>query len=89
MAKKYLDLKDKLNELAQTDRFIKLYDVARDMGYNHIKQENVQGIMKSFLRKNPDYKAVQMVEKENSNMSLFCSLTFVDKEIEFENTVEI
>lgn len=87
MTKKYLDVKARLNELAKSDKIIKLYDVARSMGYNHIKKENVQGIMKSFLQKNPNYKAVQIVEKENSNMSLFCSLTFVDKEIEFENEV--
>ena len=73
-----------LDDKAVTDRIISFRAVALECGFNHIKTEQVKGMADSFCYRHPNYKAVRMLKGENDPSSLFVSLHFVDKEIEFE-----
>lgn len=83
------DEKKKLNaaldEKATTDNIISFRDVALECGFKHIKTEQVKGFATSFVNRHPNYKAVHMVkDSQDTTTSLFVGLTFVDKNIDFE-----
>ena len=71
-----------LDNKAKEMREIRLYDVANELGYNHIKTGDVQDIERAFLKTHPTYKPVKMMK--NSYDSLFVSLTFTECEYEEE-----
>lgn len=80
-----LEVLKKLDEKSKEVREIKLYDVAREMGINHIKTQEVHEIVKKFLEAHPDYKAYQLTD--NKLDSLFCSLMFSDAEYDNEEVI--
>ena len=81
--------KKRLNQVldakAVTDKIISFHKVALSCGYKHIKTEQVAGIAESFCNRHPNYKAVRILKYANDCSSLFVSLHFIDKELEFED----
>ena len=60
---------------------IKFCDVARSLGYKHIKTEDIKSIIRSFLKKHPTYSVVRYVEDINHIRpweSLFTTLGFIE-----------
>lgn len=76
-----IDILQKLNERAKGERIISLRETANQLGIKHLKTQECLEISNLFLKKQPEYKAVKFID--NPLDSLFCSLTFVDKNIEF------
>ena len=74
-----------LDSKAVTDKIISFHKVALSCGYKHIKLEQVSGIAESFCHRHPNYKAVRILKHANDCSSLFVSLHFIDKELEFED----
>lgn len=68
---------------ADGSKIVDLKDVAAANGINHINSQDTRDIMRSALEKLPDYKAMQIVSTPND--SLFQSLCFVQKDVEFDN----
>ena len=77
------ELKAELEKRYESDRIIHLREVANDLGIKQIDRAQCVGIMQTFCQKHPDYKAVQMMN--NKYDSLFCSLTFIDRALEFDD----
>lgn len=77
-----VEILNALDKRAQEMREIRLYDVAKELGYNHIKTHDVEDIERSFLKSHPSYKPVKMMK--NSYDSLFVSLAFTECEYESE-----
>ena len=77
-------LKAELDKAAIGDRIISLKEIAEKIGIKRIKREQVMGIINTFTYRHPDYKAVKMISRKNEITSLFNSITFVDKELEFD-----
>ena len=75
------DIIQKLNERAQGERIISLRDTANQLGIKHLKTQECLEISNLFLKQQPEFKAVKFID--NPLDSLFCSLNFVDKTIEF------
>lgn len=68
-------------------REIKFYDVALELGYKHIKTEDVKTIAKKFLKKHPIYRVVRFVKDPNrvsSTESLFTTLVLTECEDQTE-----
>ena len=76
-------LKAELDKAAIGDRIINLKEIAEKIGIKSIKLEQVMGIIQTFIYRHPDYKAVKMLSHENEITSLFNSITFIDKGLEF------
>lgn len=60
---------------------IKFCDVARALGYKHIKTEDIKSIIRRFLKKHPTYSVVRYVEDINHIRpweSLFTTLGFIE-----------
>ena len=74
-----------LDTKAVTDKIISFHKVALACGYKHIKAEQVAGIAESFCNRHPNYKPVRILKHANDCSSLFVSLHFIDKELEFED----
>ena len=74
-----------LDTKAVTDKIISFHKVALSCGYKHIKAEQVAGIAMSFCNRHPNYKPVKILKHDNDCSSLFVSLHFIDKELEFED----
>ena len=77
-------LKAELDKAAIGDRIIRLKEIAEKIGIKRIKREQVMGIIQTFTYRHPDYKAVKMLSHENEITSLFNSITFIDKGLEFD-----
>ena len=77
-------LKAELDKAAIGDRIISLKKIADKIGIKRIKREQVMGIIQTFTYRHPDYKAVKMLSHENEITSLFNSITFIDKGLEFD-----
>ena len=75
----------KSNREEKTQSGIRYQKVALSCGYKHIKAEQVAGIAESFCNRHPNYKAVRILKHANDCASLFVSLHFIDKELEFED----
>lgn len=76
-----------LEEKAKELREIKFYDVALELGYRHVKTEDVKTIAKRFLKNNPTYRAVRFVKdpkKVTSTESLFTTLVLTECEYQTE-----
>lgn len=69
---------------AEGKKIVSLQETAKVAGVSHIKRQDVQDIASAVLKALPEYKAVQMVGSEGSGESLFCSLCFMEKDVEFE-----
>lgn len=82
-----LDIINKIVEMAVSDRIISLYEVGTSLGHKHIKSQDCRDIMGAVLKQLPGYKAVKMVSPGQSDQtaSLWTTLTFIDKELEFDN----
>lgn len=76
---------DSIIEESATTRIISLREIAAAHRIKHIKTHDVLDIEGAVRAQLPDYRSVRM----NSSPldSLFCSLTFVEKTLEFEEGV--
>lgn len=80
-------VEEALNKKAEEMREIKFYDVALELGYKHIKTEDVKTIATRFLKKHPTYRAVRFVKDPNrvsSTESLFTTLVLTECEYQTE-----
>lgn len=77
-------LKAELDKAAIGDRIISLKEIAEKIGIKKIKREQVMGIIQTFTYRHPDYKAVKILSHKNKITSLFNSITFIDRELEFD-----
>ena len=70
---------------AETDKIVSLYEVGTTLGHKHIAAQDCRDIIGAVLKRLPDYKAVKMVKpgQSNATASLWTTLTFVDKTLEF------
>lgn len=68
---------------AEGSKIIRLKDVAAASGINHINLQDVRDIMRAVLDQLPNYKAVQLANSPND--SLFQSLCFVQRDVEFDD----
>lgn len=82
-----LDIIDKLNERAKGEKIIGLRETALMLEIKHLKKQECLEIAKHFLQQNLDYKVVRYID--NPLDSLFCSLYFIDKTLEFDDCEEI
>lgn len=76
-----------IKQKAEEMREIKFYDVALELGYKHIKTEDVKTIATRFLKKHPTYRAVRFVKDPNrvsSTESLFTTLVLTECEYQTE-----
>lgn len=71
-----------LNVKANEMREISFYDVALELGYKHIKTEDVKDIANAFIKENPTYRAVRFVNlnKNSATQSLFTTLFLTECE---------
>ena len=74
-----------LDTKAVTDKIISFHKVALSCGYKHIRTEQVAGIAESFCHRHPNYRPFKILKYDNDCASLFVSLHFIDKELEFED----
>ena len=80
-------VEEALNKKAEEMREIKFYDEALELGYKHIKTEDVKTIATRFLKKHPTYRAVRFVKDPNrvaSTESLFTTLVLTECEYQTE-----
>lgn len=80
-------VEEALNKKAEKMREIKFYDVALELGYKHIKTEDVKTIATRFKKKHPTYRAVRFVKDPNrvsSTESLFTTLVLTECEYQTE-----
>ena len=63
-----LEIVKELDKKSEELREIRFYDVAREMGYNHIKVNDVKDIATRFLKEHPTYKAVRFVKKPEKGL---------------------
>lgn len=80
-------VEEALNKKAEEMREIKFYDVALELGYKHIKTEDVKTIATRFLKKHQTYRAVRFVKDPNrvsSTESLFTTLVLTECEYQTE-----
>ena len=73
---------------AKSCKIVSLRETAEREGVYHIKRKDVQDIASAVLKALPGYKPMQIVCSADSKESLFCSLCFVDKEVDFEGSEE-
>ena len=57
-----LEIIKELDKQSEELNEIRFYDVARKMGYKHIKVGDVRDIATYFLKEHPTYKAVRFVK---------------------------
>lgn len=78
----------RLDELSDELREIHLYEVAKSMGYNHIKREDVVTIIRKFIKAHPTYRAVKFVKNEKNmndpTESLFTTVRLTELEYQTE-----
>ena len=74
-----------LDSKAITDKIISFHKVALACGYKHIRTEQVRGIAESFCHRHPNYKPVKILKHDNDCSSLFVSLHFIDKSLDFDD----
>ena len=82
-----LEIIKELDKQSEELKEIRFYDVARKMGYNHIKVGDVRDIATYFLKEHPTYKAVRFVKdpkKISSTESLFTTLVLTECEYQTE-----
>ena len=65
-------------------RIVNLREIANSKGYNHISSQDCRDILHAVTKALPEYKAVRFY-KNNPNESLFTTLTFIEKGLEFDD----
>ena len=60
-----------LEEQAVDLKEVRIYDVAKDHGYNHIPAHDVLDIVNAFQKRHPEYHPVIMLDYKGQNCSLF------------------
>lgn len=79
-----VEIVNALNEKAKHERVIWFYEFAKnELGYKHIKTQDMRDIVIAFLKQNTNYRAIH--EMKTPYTSLFCGLILADKEITFDN----
>lgn len=82
------DLVNAVVTKAESERIINFYETAKEMGHKHISAQDCRDIMNAVLKALPEYRAVQMCTEEQlknpATAGLFSTLTFVEKNIEFD-----
>lgn len=78
-----LNIINQMGELTEGEKIISLRKTALSLGIKHLKTQECLEIMNAFIKLHPDYKAVRMMD--NPLDSVFCSLCFIDKTLEFDN----
>lgn len=70
---------------SESDKIISLYEVGTAMGHKHISAQDCRDILGAVRKRLPDYKAVKMVKpgQSDATASLWTTLTFIDKTLEF------
>lgn len=64
-------------------REISFKDTVVNMGYKHIKHEDIRDIAHAFINRNPDYKAVNFIEEKSLfNGLVFTELDYSDSDVE-------
>lgn len=81
-----IDVLEKIKAASEGDRIISLREQANACGIKHLKTQECLEIANKFIKNHPDYKMVRMMETPFD--SIFCSLTFIDKELQFEDCFE-
>ena len=70
-------------------KIVSLYETAQELGYSHISSQDCRDILCAVKKALPDYTPVQMVDRKQlihpSTASLFTTLCFVDRELEFDD----
>lgn len=72
-----------LEEQAVDLKEVRIYDVAKAHGYNHIPNHDVLDIVNAFQKRHPDYRPVIMLDYEGQNASLFTHGVLTS--LEYEN----
>ena len=80
------EILEALNKKAEELREISFYDVALECGYKHIKTEEVKDIANAFIKANPTYRAVRLVNfnRSTATQSLFTTLVLTECEYDEE-----
>lgn len=77
------DLCNSVAKLAESQKIIDFRkEVAAPAGYHHISTQDVNDIVNQLKTMLPEYKAVHYTD--NAADSLFCSLHFIDKTLQFD-----
>lgn len=83
---------DAIVEEAQDVKIVSLYKTAQELGYNHISEQDCRDILGAVKKALPDYTPVKMLDhqqyRNKATASLFTTLCFVDKELEFDDGAE-
>ncbi|HJI48835.1 MAG TPA: hypothetical protein OIL97_04710 [Oscillospiraceae bacterium] len=77
-----IDVLKKIEEASEDKIIISLREQANACGIKHLKTQECLEIANKFLKNHPDYKMVRMMETPYDG--IFCSLNFVDKEVQFD-----
>ena len=75
-------------EKARGCKIVSLFETAQELGYNHISSQDCRDILNAVEKALPDYTPVKMLDRKQSTASLFTTLCFVDKELEFDDGAE-
>lgn len=83
---------DAIVEDAKSVKIVSLYKTAQELGYNHISEQDCRDILGAVKKALPDYTPVKMLDhqqyRNKATASLFTTLCFVDKELEFGDGAE-
>lgn len=79
-------------EKARGCKIVSLYETAQELGYKHISSQDCRDILGAVKKSIPDYTPVKMLDhqqyRNKATASLFTTLCFVDKELEFDDGAE-
>ena len=79
-------------EKAKGCKIVSLFETAQELGYDHISSQDCRDILNAVEKALPDYTPVKMLDRKQyrnqSTASLFTTLCFVDKELEFDDGAE-
>lgn len=70
---------------SETDKIISLRDIALESGVKHINRQDSVDIMHAVQRKLTNYKPVMIQYGDRRDSSLFVTLNFVERDVEFDN----
>lgn len=82
------DLVKRIVKKAEGEKIISLRETALEAGINHIKTQECLEITRAVLKVCPDYQVVKMINPANKVESAFTTITFIDKDLEFESEEE-
>lgn len=78
-----IDVLEKIEKASEGDKIISLKEQSNACGIKHLKTQECLEIANTFLKSHSDYKMVRIMATPYD--SIFCSLTFVDKEVQFDD----